>query len=145
MRSFGGPGDLDPCPYPQKDKCPLFCLQDLLKIIIQFESNEFRKVPVIFVPLLIWKVLFQAISSSGLDPCLRKFLIARLHYLIIRWLDLHVLQSKVNCNKTELICSAYCSSCSLFRMFLHRTLFVPYLYFYFQGKFYKQWIFAWKW
>ena len=43
---------LNPCPFPQKDKHAPFFLKDLPIIIIKLESNEIRKIPVIFLPFL---------------------------------------------------------------------------------------------
>ena len=60
---YGGPGDLDPCAFPQKDKSSLFNLKDLFIVVIELESREIRKVPVIFLLFLNLKILLQAIPS----------------------------------------------------------------------------------
>ena len=63
VQVWGGPGDLDPCAFPQKDKSSLFSLKDLLTVVIKLESREIRKVPVIFLLFLNLKILLQAIPS----------------------------------------------------------------------------------
>ena len=55
--------DCRPFPFSSKGESALFCLSDLFLIIIKLESNEIRKSPVIFLPFLNLKILFQATSS----------------------------------------------------------------------------------